>query len=94
MVALATPASSAAAVNLLFTERARWLWGTGHRLNDLRRLVRAVGTRGGYGRAENTVFPNGPYFKNGLVYGTDVNYPVPLDETNNPNFTQCRDRLP
>jgi len=94
MAALATPDSAAAAVDLLFSERARWLWGTGHRLNDLRRLVRPVGTRGGYGRAENTVFPNGLYFKNGLVYGTDVNYPVPLDETNNPNFTQCLDRLP
>ncbi len=94
MVALTTPASPAAAIDLLFSERARWLWATGHRLNDLRRLVRAVGVRGGYGRAENTVFPNGLYFKNGLVYGTDVNYPIPLDETNNPNFTQCLDRLP
>ncbi|HEV8399936.1 MAG TPA: hypothetical protein VGQ18_08900 [Gemmatimonadales bacterium] len=94
MAALATPASPAAAVDLLFTERARWLWGTGHRLNDLRRLVRAIGTRGGYGRAENSVFPNGLYFKNGLSYGTDVNYPIPLDEQNNPGFTQCLDRLP
>ena len=94
MPALAAPASAAAAVDLLFRERARWLWATGHRLNDLRRLVRATGTRGGYGRAENTVFPNGPYFKNGLNYGTDVNYPIPLDEQNNPHFTQCLDRLP
>jgi len=94
MAALAAPASPAAAIDLLFSERARWLWGTGHRLSDLRRLVRAVGVRGGFGRAENTAFPNGLYFKNGLVYGTDVNYPVPLDETNNPNFTQCLDRLP
>ncbi len=94
MAALAAPAGSAAAVTQLFTERARWLWGTAHRLNDLRRLVRAVGTRGGFGIAENTVFPNGPYFKNGLVYGTDVNFPIPLDEQNNPNFVQCLDRLP
>jgi hypothetical protein len=94
MAALASPASPAAAIDQLFSERGRWLWGTGHRLNDLRRLVRPVGTRGGFGRAENTVFPNGPYFKNGLVYGTDVNYPIPLDEQNNPNFVQCLDRLP
>lgn len=94
MTALAAPAGPVAAVNLLFTERARWLWGTGHRLHDLRRLVRPVGTRGGFGRAENTVFPNGAYFKNGLNYGTDVNYPIPLDEQNNPNFVQCLDRLP
>jgi hypothetical protein len=29
-----------------------------------------------------------------LTYGTDVNYPIPLDEQNNPNFVQCLDRLP
>jgi hypothetical protein len=91
---LTAPANPAAAVDLLFSERARWLWATGHRLNDMRRLVRATGTRGGYGRAVNTVFPNGPYFKNGLTYGTDVNFPIPLDEQNNPNFQQCLDRLP
>jgi len=40
------------------------------------------------------VFPTGPYFKSGLQYGTAVNYPVPIDELNNPNFRQCLDRLP
>jgi hypothetical protein len=94
MAALATPTSDTAAVSLLFAERARWLWFTAHRLNDLRRLVRPVGQRGGYGRAVNAVFPNGAYFKNGLVYGTDVNLPVPLTEQNNPNFVQCIDRDP
>jgi hypothetical protein len=94
MAALATPTSDTAAVSLLFAERARWLWFTAHRLNDLRRLVRPVGQRGGYGRAVNAVFPNGPYFKNGLVYGNDVNLPVPLTEQNNPNFVQCIDRNP
>jgi hypothetical protein len=94
MAALATPTSPAASVDLLFTERARWLWATAHRLNDMRRLVRAVGVRGGYGRAVNSVFPNGLYFKNGLTYGPDVNFPIPIDEQNNPNFNQCLDRLP
>lgn len=94
LAALATPTSPAASVNLLFSERARWLWLTGHRLNDMRRLVRAVGVRGGYGRGVNTVFPNGPYFKNGLTYGSDVNLPVPITEQNNPNFVQCIDRNP
>jgi hypothetical protein len=94
MAALATPTSDTAAVSLLFAERARWLWFTAHRLNDLRRLVRPVGQRGGYGRTVNAVFPNGAYFKNGLVYGTDVNLPVPLTEQNNPNFVQCIDRNP
>jgi hypothetical protein len=77
------------AVNLLFAERARWLWLTAHRLGDLRRLIRQ------YGRAANTVFPTGAYFKsNPSAYGVDVNIPVPITEQNNPNFTACLDRLP
>ena len=94
LAALANPTDSTAAIDLLFAERARWLWGTAHRLNDLRRLERALGVRGGFGRPDSTLFPHGVYFKNGLTYGTDVNFPVPLDEQNNPNFTQCLDRLP
>jgi starch-binding outer membrane protein, SusD/RagB family len=72
-------------VNLQFRERAFWLFATGHRLGDLRRLVRQ------YGRNSETVFPTGPYFKGGL-YGTDVNIPVPFDERNNPNFQGCLNR--
>src|SRR3989440_2651359 len=91
---LAAPDSSRAAITMLFNERARWLWLTAHRLNDLRRLVRAVGVRGGYGLAVNRVFPTGAYFKNGLTYGNDVNLPVPVTEQNNPKFEQWFDRLP
>ncbi len=94
MAALATPTSDTAAVSLLFNERARWLWGTGHRLNDLRRLERSAAIRGGFGRPDSTVFPHGAYFKNGLVYGPDVNLPLPLDEQNNPGVQGCLDRLP
>jgi hypothetical protein len=94
MASLTSPASSGAAITMLFNERARWLWLTAHRLNDLRRLVRAVGVRGGYGLPVNSVFPTGAYFKNGLTYGNDVNLPVPVTEQNNPNFHQCLDRLP
>jgi len=75
-------------VDNLFGERARWLWLTAHRLSDLRRLIRQ------YGRATESVFPTGPYFKQGLVYATDVNFPVPIDEQNNPKFQQCLDRNP
>lgn len=75
-------------VDLHFTERARWLWLTSHRLGDMRRLVRQ------YGRAINTVFPTGPYFKQNFTYGNDVNFPVPVDELNNPKFTQCLNRDP
>lgn len=79
------PGTEAARVNLLFRERAFWMWGTSHRLADMRRLIRQ------YSRAENTVFPTGEYHKGGN-YGTDVNLPVSSDERNNPKFTGCLDR--
>jgi len=68
-----------------FQERALWLWQTGHRLGDLRRLIRQ------YGRDAESVFPTGAYFKGG-VFGTDLNFPVPIDEQNNPNFESCISR--
>ena len=66
-------------------ERAFWLYLTGHRLGDLRRLVRQ------YNRPQETVFPTGDYHKGG-EYGSDVNFPVSSDERNNPNFESCLDR--
>ena len=88
-------AAAGGAVNLLFAERARWLWLTAHRLGDLRRLARPIAS-GGYGRPQNTVFPSGayPYHVNFSSYGSDVNIPVPITEQNNPNFTKCLDRNP
>ncbi|MDP9348817.1 MAG: RagB/SusD family nutrient uptake outer membrane protein [Gemmatimonadota bacterium] len=78
-------------IDLVFRERAFWMWQTSHRLGDLRRLAR---TRlGGYGRGTEAVFPTGAYFKGG-TYGSDVNLPVSVDELNNPEFRQCIDRLP
>jgi hypothetical protein len=84
--------SAGGAVNLLFAERARWLWLTAHRLGDLRRLVR-LSANGGYGRTDAAVWPTGPYFKGG-TYGTDENIPLPVTEQNNPNFRGCLDRNP
>ena len=75
--ALTDPGTFAAQVDMLFDERARWLFGTSPRLGDLRRLVRE------YGRAEATVFPSGPFFKGG-VYGSDMNFPIPFEELENP----------
>ncbi len=81
------PTTQAAAVDQFFRERAAWLWLTGHRLGDMRRLIRQ------YGRNANTVFPVGPVItRAGSTYGNDVNYPVPFNETANPNFTACIDR--
>jgi len=84
--ALTDPGSTVAREDLLFRERAFWMFSTGHRLGDLRRLIRQ------YGRAENTVFPTGVWFKGG-PFGSDVNFPIPFSETNNPNFVQCTDRV-
>jgi hypothetical protein len=84
---LTDPGSAAEREDLLFGERAYWLFGTGHRVGDLRRLVRQ------YGRGAESVFPTGAYFKGGS-FGTDVNFPVPQPEENNPNFQQCLDRNP
>lgn len=83
---LTDPGSADARVDLHFRERAFWLFSTGHRLSDMRRLVRQ------YGRDADTVFPVGGYWKPGANYGEDVNIIVPLDEENNPEFTGCTDR--
>jgi hypothetical protein len=77
---LTLQATKAAQVDQLFKERAYWLYLTSHRVGDMRRLIRQ------YGRAANTVYPIGPYFKGG-TFGTDVNSPVPQREQNNPNYT-------
>jgi hypothetical protein len=92
---LTDPGATDARVDLLFKERAYALFLTGHRLGDLRRLVRQ------YGRTAASVFPVGPYgfdpatprgANAGGSYGTEVNFPVPSDEENNPNFSGCLDR--
>ena len=80
-----TPADVVTGTDLLFRERAFWLYATGHRLGDMRRLIRQ------YGRDAETVFPTGEYFKGGLTYGTDVNLPLPRREGNNPNLPDTPD---
>ena len=84
---LTDPGTAAGRVDQFFAERAKWLWLTGHRLSDLRRLVRQ------YGRSTTSVFPTGQTI-NGSPYGDDVNLPIPFQERNNPNATtgQCIDR--
>lgn len=87
--ALTAPATAAEQVDQLFKERAYWFFLDGHRLGDMRRLIRQ------YGRGSETVFPTGGHQKGG-TYGPDVNFPVPFNETNNPEFAksggQCLDR--
>ncbi len=73
----------------LFRERGFTLFGRGTRTGDMRRLIRQ------YGRSTETVFPSGTWHKGGN-YGTDVNFPIPFVETNNPNAGAgiCLDRNP
>jgi hypothetical protein len=86
---LSDAGSDAARVDQIFRERAFWMFSTGHRVGDLRRLIRQ------YGRGADAVFPTGAWHKGGN-YGTDVTIPVPQAEQNNPNLpignNTCIDR--
>ncbi len=88
-------ASQAEQVDVMFRERAFWLYGTGTRLGDMRRLIRQ------YGRDQSTVFPTGPY-PNGAnpklpsplpSYGTDVSLTLPTPASGltypNPAYKGC-----
>jgi hypothetical protein len=81
---LADPGTEAGRVDLLFRERAFWLFGTGTRLGDLRRLIRL------YGRSSESVFPTGAY-PGGGGYGTGTSIPfLPSEEAPfNPAVTGC-----
>jgi len=74
----------ATAMDQLFHERGFWLYLTGHRLADLRRMV------ANYDMQQQDVYPSGTYFKGGN-YGSDVVFEIDFDESNNDNYSldQC-----
>jgi hypothetical protein len=83
-----TPATKDAATDLFFREKALWQYERGYRMDDLRRLVRQ------YNRTQDKVFPSGNFTRNGTpsgVFGSQVAFPVPDHEINNPNFHGCLD---
>jgi hypothetical protein len=82
---LSDPGTPDSRINLLFSERAYTMWITSHRLGDMRRLVYQ------YRRTPNTVFPTGAFVRGNISrnYGSDVSFPVPVEEKNNPNFQSC-----
>jgi tetratricopeptide (TPR) repeat protein len=81
---LGDPGNDAARVDLLFQERAYWLFLTGVRQGDLRRLVR------NYQRDPETVYPTGAYpIGAQLPRGSRVSLSIPRDEYRNPKFTGC-----
>lgn len=84
---LVDPGSEAARVDLVFRERAFWMYLTTHRVGDLRRLVRQ------YQRPATSVWPSGAYFKGG-TYGADQNITPSFAERNNANWSGCTDRDP
>jgi hypothetical protein len=89
MPALVDPGTAAGRIDLHFREKAFWTFSRGHRLGDMRRLIRQ------YSRTADQVFPTGIHFRGGN-YGSDVNLPVPQAEQNNPNVgpdnPTCTDR--
>lgn len=82
---LTDPGTDAARADLLFRERAFWMYLQAHRVGDLRRLVRQ------YGRAQTAVWPTGAYFKGGS-YGADINITPSIAEVNNPSWKACTNR--
>ncbi len=80
------PPTPAAQRKLLFNERAAWLFLTGHRQGDLRRLVRK------YGMDREQVYPTGTYTAAGYVgvYGPEISFGLTATEFRNPLFTGCQ----
>lgn len=86
MAPLADPLTPEARVDLLFRERAFWLFGTGHRLGDMRRLVRQ------YGRDPETVYPVGDHPITGrYLQGTSLPFDITGEEWAGTGVTGCVD---
>jgi hypothetical protein len=83
---LALQSTEAGRVDQLFRERAFWLFATGHRHGDLRRMVRQ------YGRPVDSVFPVGTALLAGVAYGTSVTFTPDETQATSPNFTSCINR--
>jgi hypothetical protein len=89
------PDTAAARVDTLFTERAEWLFLTGHRQGDLRRLLRKYGPLYPSMSDQARVYPSGMYGASGqTIYGSDVTLPIPSAEYANPLFHGCLNREP
>jgi hypothetical protein len=82
-----TGASPSLQLAVMFRERAFWLFGTGHREGDVRRLVRQ------YGLPANSVYPIGPYLGGPATYGSSVVELVP-GEQYDPNYHGCTNYNP
>jgi hypothetical protein len=90
-VGLSPDAAARARVDLLFRERAFWLYLTGHRQGDLRRLIRQ------YGRSFQDVYPVGlyPWPSVAIAYGNHATIGVHIrEQSGNYLYHGCIDRNP
>lgn len=80
--ALQDPGTASTRVDLVYRERAFWMYLTGHRLGDMRRLIK------NYSRNPETIFPTGDYSTGGS-YGTATSIPFILagQQLSNPHIT-------
>lgn len=100
--ALTDPGTADARLDLVMQERAMWLYLTGHREGDLRRLAHV------YNRDPNTLWPTGtmtgpayppdyplPVPEAGQPYGPDMVYgPDVNEQVRNPLYAGCYDTNP
>jgi hypothetical protein len=100
--ALNDPGTPNARLDTLMKERAMWLYLTGHREGDLRRMARI------YNRDPETLWPTGtisipaypqlwplPGSQDGTIYGSDVVYGPDVNEhLRNPLYGGCYDTNP
>lgn len=87
--ALTDPGTAAGRRDLIFRERGFWQFGLGQRYPDLRRLVRQ------YNMPQDQVFPSGAWQINRTPgYGSDVVFPTPQGEAQNPEQPLDADGAP
>jgi starch-binding outer membrane protein, SusD/RagB family len=77
-----------AEIEQILTERAFWLYVTGHRLGDWRRVLRAPYSMPPYSFVVADVYPVGPGIQNTLEF------PTPLLTNPNPHYVACNATLP
>ena len=85
---LGDPGTERGRVDLIFREKAFWLFGLGHRFGDLRRLQRQ------YGRTQAETWPTGTWQLGRGTYGSDVTFPTPAAEANNRLVPQAQSGIP
>jgi hypothetical protein len=87
----------------IMAERAFWMYGTGHRQGDLRRLLRPPYDAAPYAFTQDRVYPTGAYtapnstYANPAIkfYGSDVvAIPPRTEQLYNPHYTGCFDLNP